>query len=55
MRYYHALFADPARPFDFLVDGELLRKNLEQHLLDKQISAVRLPVPCCNPHACMLA
>ena len=31
---------DPPRPFDFLIDGELVRKTLEQHLLDHNISAV---------------
>lgn len=35
---------DPARPFDFLIDGELLRKTLEQHLLEHNISAVSLSV-----------
>lgn len=34
----HLLALEPARPFDFLVDGELLRKSLEQHLLEKGIS-----------------
>lgn len=32
--------ADPPRPFDFLVNGELVRKTLEKHLLDHQLSAV---------------
>jgi hypothetical protein len=36
----HSL-TDPARPFDFLIDGELLRKTLGQHLLDHDISTVR--------------
>ncbi|KAI8471256.1 MAG: ribosome biogenesis protein WDR12 [Monoraphidium minutum] len=34
----HLLALDPARPFDFLIDGELLRKTLAQHLLDHGIS-----------------
>lgn len=32
---------DPPRPFDFLVDGELLRLSLLKHLQSKQISTVR--------------
>ena len=32
--------ADPARPFDFLIDGELLRLSLLKHLQAKQISTV---------------
>jgi hypothetical protein len=32
---------DPPRPFDFVIDGELLRKSLEQHLLEHKISPVR--------------
>lgn len=32
--------ADPPRPFDFLIDGELVRKSLEQHLLAHNLSAV---------------
>jgi hypothetical protein len=44
--------ADPARPFDFLIDGELLRLSLLKHLHAKQISTVSgaqqlaSPVPC---------
>jgi ribosome biogenesis protein YTM1 len=30
--------ADPARPFDFIVDGELVRKSLDKHLLEHNIS-----------------
>jgi ribosome biogenesis protein YTM1 len=30
------------RPFDFIIDGELLRKSLEQHLLEHNISPVSL-------------
>ncbi len=30
--------ADPARPFDFIIDGELVRKSLEKHLLEHEIS-----------------
>jgi ribosome biogenesis protein YTM1 len=30
--------ADPARPFDFIIDGELVRKSLEQHLLEHELS-----------------
>lgn len=37
---YGMLLADPPRPFDFLIDGELLRKSLEKHLLDHDISTV---------------
>lgn len=33
---------DPARPFDFIIDGELLRKSLQAHLLAHDIS----PVSC---------
>lgn len=32
--------ADPVRPFDFLVDGELLRLSLAKYLQAKQISTV---------------
>ena len=32
--------AEPARPFDFLVKGELVRQKLEQVLLAQEISAV---------------
>ncbi|EFN51158.1 hypothetical protein CHLNCDRAFT_141384 [Chlorella variabilis] len=35
----HLLALDPARPFDFLIDGELLRLSLHRHLLAKHISA----------------
>jgi hypothetical protein len=28
------------RPFDFIIDGELVRKSLEQHLLEHNISSV---------------
>eukprot|EP00798_Chlamydomonas_sp_ICE-L_P019457 gene19457-26119_t len=35
----HLLGLDPPRPFDFLVNGELLRKTLEHFLLEKEISA----------------
>lgn len=31
--------ADPARPFDFIINGELVRKSLEKHLLAHEISA----------------
>ncbi|KIZ06505.1 hypothetical protein MNEG_1452 [Monoraphidium neglectum] len=34
----HLLALDPPRPFDFLIDGELLRKSLAQHLLDHGLS-----------------
>jgi hypothetical protein len=34
------MFADPVRPFDFIIDDELLRKSLEQHLLEHNISPV---------------
>ncbi|PRW33193.1 ribosome biogenesis WDR12-like protein [Chlorella sorokiniana] len=34
----HLLALDPARPFDFLIDGELLRLSLAKHLLDRHIS-----------------
>lgn len=33
------LSADPARPFDFLVQGELLRLSLHRHLEARQVSA----------------
>ena len=33
------LAADPPRPFDFLVGGELLRLSLKKHLLAKAVSA----------------
>jgi ribosome biogenesis protein YTM1 len=32
-------FADPARPFDFLIDGQLLRLSLHKHLTDRSITA----------------
>lgn len=32
--------ADPVRPFDFIIDDELMRKSLEQHLLEHNISPV---------------
>jgi len=35
--------ADPPRPLDFLVNGQLLRQSLQQLMLDSNISAVR---PC---------
>ncbi|GLI64919.1 hypothetical protein VaNZ11_008313, partial [Volvox africanus] len=35
----HLLALDPPRPFDFLADGELIRKSLEQHLLSHNLSA----------------
>ncbi|EFJ47549.1 hypothetical protein VOLCADRAFT_105104 [Volvox carteri f. nagariensis] len=35
----HLLALDPPRPFDFLADGELIRKSLEQHLLSHSLSA----------------
>ncbi|GLC50526.1 hypothetical protein PLESTB_000389500 [Pleodorina starrii] len=35
----HLLALDPPRPFDFLADGELIRKSLEQHLLGHNLSA----------------
>lgn len=38
----HLLGLDPARPFDFLVDGELLRKSLEAQLVEKGKSAETL-------------
>jgi len=34
----HLLQLDPARPFDFLLGGELLRQTLEVALLDKGVS-----------------
>lgn len=36
--------ADTVRPFDFLVGGELVRQTLEELLLAKDLSAVRLAV-----------
>jgi ribosome biogenesis protein YTM1 len=30
--------AEPARPFDFIVNGELVRKSLDKHLLEHNIS-----------------
>jgi hypothetical protein len=36
------LHADPVRPFDFIIDGELLRKSLQQHLLEHDISPVSI-------------
>jgi len=35
--------AEPARPFDFIIHGELLRKSLEAHLTEHKLSAVRVP------------
>ncbi|GIL44920.1 hypothetical protein Vafri_2370 [Volvox africanus] len=35
----HLLALDPPRPFDFLSNGELIRKSLEQHLLSHNLSA----------------
>ena len=37
-----SLCADPPRPFDFVVGGELLRKSLEAHLLQHGLSAESL-------------
>jgi hypothetical protein len=34
------MLADPVRPLDFIIDDELLRKSLEQHLLEHSISPV---------------
>lgn len=34
----HLLALDPARPFDFLINGELLRLSLHKHLAAKQLS-----------------
>ncbi len=33
--------ADPVRPFDFLINGELVRLSLEKFLLARNISAVK--------------
>jgi ribosome biogenesis protein YTM1 len=33
------LLSDPPQPFDFLIDGKLLRSTLERHLLASQQSA----------------
>ncbi|KAG1674240.1 hypothetical protein FOA52_013860 [Chlamydomonas sp. UWO 241] len=30
---------DPARPFDFIINDQLLRKSLHQHVLDNELSA----------------
>lgn len=35
-------FTEPARPFDFIINEQLLRKTLEQHLVDNQLSTVRI-------------
>nr|AIF73520.1 WD40 protein [Volvox ferrisii] len=35
----HLLALDPPRPFDFLVDSELLRRSLEQHIMAHNLSA----------------
>ena len=35
--------AETPRPFDFIVDGQLVRGTLEKLILDKQLSAVRPP------------
>ena len=32
--------ADPPRPFDFIIDEQLLRRSLQQHLLENKLSAV---------------
>lgn len=40
-----SLTSEPAKPFDFIIDGELLRKSLEQHLLEHNISPVS--AGCC--------
>jgi ribosome biogenesis protein len=37
-----ALGAEPPRPFDFIVDGELVRNSLEKLLLGHGISAETL-------------
>jgi len=34
----HLLSLDPQRPFDFLIDGELLRVSLHKHLLARQLT-----------------
>eukprot|EP00887_Chlorella_sp_A99_P000459 scaffold17.g459.t1 len=34
----HLLALDPPRPFDFLINGELLRLSLHKHLLSRKIS-----------------
>jgi hypothetical protein len=59
------LHADPARPFDFIIDGELLRKSLQQHLLEHDLSPVstqqsesnvilRLATAICDAHSKLL-
>jgi hypothetical protein len=35
------VLAENPRPFDFIIDGVLLRASLEQHLVEKGISPVR--------------
>jgi hypothetical protein len=37
-------FADQPKPFDFLVDGDLIRQSLAKFLLSKKISAVCFPL-----------
>jgi hypothetical protein len=36
----HYTHTEPARPFDFIIHGELVRKSLEAHLTEHQLSAV---------------
>ena len=45
---------DPPQPFDFLIDGELLRTSLQRHLLDHSISPVRgaLEYNVCEKASC---
>ncbi|KAF5837496.1 WD40-repeat-containing domain protein [Dunaliella salina] len=38
----HLLGLEPARPFDFVIYGELVRKSLEAHLTEHQLSAESL-------------
>mmetsp|Transcript_31071 Transcript_31071/g.80912 ORF Transcript_31071/g.80912 Transcript_31071/m.80912 type:complete len:326 (+) Transcript_31071:128-1105(+) len=38
----HLLGLEPARPFDFVIHGELVRKSLEAHLTEHQLSAESL-------------
>jgi ribosome biogenesis protein YTM1 len=46
----HAAVAETPQPFDFLVDGELLRTSVEQFLLTKGITAVSLSMSCSLLH-----
>lgn len=40
----HLLNLDPPQPFDFVVEGELLRSTLQEHFLEKGLSVETIAV-----------